>query len=34
MGKLKSGYSQKTKDNLLTGAGAYFKNFTVGTDSY
>lgn len=34
MGKLKSGYSQKTKDNLLTGAGAYFKNFTVGTDTY
>lgn len=34
MGKVKSGYSQKTKDNLLTGAGAYFKNFKVGTDTY
>lgn len=34
MGKVKSGYTQKTKENLLTGAGAYFKNFTVGTDTY
>lgn len=34
MGKAKSGFTNKTKDHLLTGAGAYFKNFIVGTDTY
>lgn len=34
MSKVKSGLTKKTKDNLMTGAGAYFKNFEVGTDTY
>lgn len=34
MSKVKSGLTKKTKDNLMTGAGAYFKNFDVGTDTY
>lgn len=34
MGKVKSGFNTKTKDNLHTGAGAFFKNFYVGIDTY
>ncbi|MDC4241950.1 chitobiase/beta-hexosaminidase C-terminal domain-containing protein [Clostridium tertium] len=34
MGKVKSGFSKQTKENLLTGAGAFFKNFNVGVDTY
>lgn len=34
MGKVKSGFTKETKENLLTGAGAYFKNFNVGVDTY
>lgn len=34
MGKVRTGYSQKTMENLHTGAGAFFKNFIVGTDTY
>lgn len=34
MGKAKSGFTNTTKDHLLTGAGAYFKNFIVGVDTY
>jgi len=34
MGKVKSGFNTKTKDNLHTGAGAFFKNFYVGVDTY
>lgn len=34
MRKAKSGFTSKTKDNLLTGAGVYFKNFIVGEDTY
>lgn len=34
MGKVKSGFSKQTKENILTGAGAFFKNFTVGVDTY
>ena len=34
MGKAKSGFTNKTKEHLLTGAGAYFKNFIVGVDTY
>lgn len=34
MGKVKSGFTQQTKENLLTGAGAFFKNFIVGVDTY
>ena len=29
-----SGYSQKTKENLQLDAGAFFKNFEVGKDTY
>ena len=29
-----SGYSSKTPDKLLLDAGAFFKNFKVGTDTY
>lgn len=32
--KAKTGYTSKTKERLLTGAGAYFKNFVVGTDTF
>ncbi|WP_300386466.1 chitobiase/beta-hexosaminidase C-terminal domain-containing protein [Clostridium sp.] len=34
MGKVKSGFTKQTKENLLTGAGAFFKNFIVGVDTY
>ncbi|MBC3901721.1 hypothetical protein GH811_19225 [Acetobacterium malicum] len=34
MGKVRTGYNTKTMENLHTGAGAYFKNFTVGVDTY
>ena len=34
MGKAKSGFNSQTKDHLLTGAGAFFKNFVVGVDTY
>lgn len=34
MGKVKSGFNKQTKENLLTGAGAFFKNFIVGVDTY
>lgn len=34
MGKAKSGFNKDTKKHLLTGAGAYFKNFIVGQDTY
>lgn len=34
MGRNKTGYSANTKENLLLGAGAIFKNWTIGTDSY
>lgn len=34
MGKVKSGFNKETKENLLTGAGAFFKNFHVGVDTY
>lgn len=34
MGKVRTGYNQKTMENLHTGAGAYFKNFVVGVDTY
>ncbi len=34
MGKVKSGFSKQTKENLLTGSGAFFKNFYVGVDTY
>lgn len=34
MGKVKSGFNKQTKDHLLTGAGAFFKNFNVGVDTY
>ena len=34
MGKAKSGFTTQTKENLLTGAGAFFKNFIVGVDTY
>ncbi|WP_294352171.1 chitobiase/beta-hexosaminidase C-terminal domain-containing protein [uncultured Clostridium sp.] len=33
MRKAKSGFTKKTKENLLTGAGAFFKNFKVGVDT-
>jgi len=33
-GKVRTGYNQKTMENLHTGAGAFFKNFIVGTDTY
>lgn len=32
--KAKSGFNAETKDKLLTGAGAYFKNFVYGEDTY
>lgn len=32
--KLYTGLTQKTKEHLLLDAGAFFKNFTVGTDNY
>ncbi|MBS4958683.1 MULTISPECIES: chitobiase/beta-hexosaminidase C-terminal domain-containing protein [Clostridium] len=34
MGKVKSGFNNQTKEHLLTGAGAFFKNFIVGIDTY
>lgn len=34
MRKAKSGFTKQTKENLLTGAGAFFKNFIVGVDTY
>lgn len=34
MGKVRTGYNTKTMENLHTGAGAYFKNFIVGVDTY
>lgn len=34
MGKVRTGYNVKTMENLHTGAGAYFKNFIVGIDTY
>ncbi|NLK94731.1 MAG: hypothetical protein GX275_06030 [Clostridiales bacterium] len=34
MGKAKSGFTTQTKEHLLTGAGAFFKNFIVGVDTY
>lgn len=34
MGRNKTGFTANTKKNLLLGAGAIFKNFTVGTDTY
>lgn len=34
MGKVRTGYNTKTMENLHTGAGAYFKNFNVGVDTY
>lgn len=34
MGRNKTGYSSDTKKHLLLGAGAIFKNFIVGTDTY
>lgn len=34
MGKAKSGFNKETKEHLLTGAGAFFKNFIVGQDTY
>lgn len=34
MGKVKSGFNKETKDNLLLGAGAFFKNFIYGVDTY
>lgn len=33
-GKVRTGYNQKTMEHLHTGAGAFFKDFTVGTDTY
>lgn len=32
--KAKSGFNSETKEHLMTGAGAYFKNFIVGVDTY
>lgn len=32
--KLKTGYNANTKKYFLLGAGAIFKNFTIGTDTY
>lgn len=34
MGKVKSGFNKQTKEHLLLGAGAFFKNFIVGQDTY
>lgn len=34
MGRNKTGFNEATKKNLLLGAGALFKNFTVGVDTY
>lgn len=34
MGKAKSGFNKETKEHLLTGAGAYFKNYILGQDTY
>lgn len=34
IGKVRTGYNQKTMEHLHTGAGAFFKNFNVGTDTY
>lgn len=33
-GKVRTGYNQKTMENLHTGAGAFFKNFDIGVDTY
>ncbi|MBC3796433.1 chitobiase/beta-hexosaminidase C-terminal domain-containing protein [Acetobacterium tundrae] len=33
-GKVRTGYNPKTMENLHTGAGAFFKNFNVGVDTY
>lgn len=32
--KIVSGFTQKTAENLLLDAGAFFKNFEVGTDTF
>lgn len=32
--KFKSGYTSKTKENILINAGVLFKNFIVGTDTF
>lgn len=32
--KFKSGYTSKTKENILINAGVLFKNFVVGTDTF
>ncbi|WP_211271453.1 hypothetical protein [Anaerobacillus alkalilacustris] len=34
MNKLFSGFTNKTAENLLLDAGAFFKNFIVGTDTF
>lgn len=34
MAKTYSGYTNKTAEKLLLDAGAFFKNFTVGTDTF
>ena len=34
MGKTYSGYTNKTAENLLLDAGAFFKNFEVATDTF
>jgi len=34
MGKIFSGFTSKTADKLLLDAGAFFKNFEVGTDTF
>jgi len=34
MGKILSGFTSKTAERLLLGAGAFFKDFDIGTDTY
>lgn len=34
MGRNKTGLTANTKNHLILGAGAFFKNFVVGTDTY
>lgn len=34
MGKVKSGFNEQTKDHLLLGSGAFFKNYKYGVDTY
>lgn len=34
MGKVRSGFNKDTKEHIMTGAGAFFKNFIVGVDTY